>query len=89
MQTARRSSIVRRSVVTASNLRLHHRGFALRLEQAQDGSDRYSFSIESRGYTLHTSASDFRTAQSAERAARVFVDDALGGYERATRALDA
>ena len=55
----------------------------------QDGSDRYSFSIESRGYTLHTSPADYRTAQSAERAARVFVDDALGGYERATRALDA
>lgn len=89
MHTARRSHIVRRSVVTVSKLQLHHRGFALRLEQTKDGSDTYSFSIESRGYTLHTSAPDYRTAQSAERAARVFIDDALDGYERATRAFDA
>ena len=82
-------SSVRRSIVSASRLQLHHRGFALRIEQAQNGADGYAFAIAHRGLTLHTSGADFRTPQSAERAARVFVDDALGGFEHATQALQA
>ena len=82
-------SVVHRTIVSVPRLELYHRGFALRIEQAQDGSDGYAFAIENRGLVLHTSAADYRTPQSAERAARVFIDDALGGYEHATRSFDA
>ena len=88
MATAR-YPVSRRTIVSVPRLELFHRGFALRIEQVQDGSDGYAFRIESRGLALHTSGADYRTPQSAERAARLFVDDALGGFEHATRALHA
>ena len=78
---------VRRTFVSASRLQLRHRGFDLEVTRSQDGSDSYAFSIRHDGLTLHASPSEFRTPQSAERAARVFIDDALGGFEYATRAL--
>lgn len=80
---------VRRSIVSAPRPTLYHQGFALRIDQAQDGSDGYAFAIQHRALTLYASPADFRTPQSAERAARVFVDDALGSYDVATSALEA
>ena len=84
-----RYPVSRRTVVSVPRIELYHRGFAIHVTKAQDGSDRFSFRIDSRGLDLHTSASEYLSAHGAERAARVFIDDALGGFDYATRALDA
>lgn len=57
-------------------LTLFHRGFAL---QIRFGDDAYGYVIDHAGLTLHAAA-DFRTAGAADRAARRFVDDALGAF---------
>lgn len=64
----------------------HHRGFSLAIRHA---AARFAFAIAQDGHALHTSRPDFATPQSAERAARQFVDDALGAFEVATQALEA
>ena len=75
-----------------------HRGFslAIRRSDASAGGTQaggrpagYAFTIAQNGYTLHTSRADFATAGSADRAARCFVDDALGAFDVATQALEA
>ena len=63
--------------MTPPHAPLCHRGFSLRLCQAGTG---FSVAIEHLGLTLHTE-SGHRSAFSAERAARQFVDDALGVFE--------
>lgn len=78
-----------RTIVTVPRLVLRHRGFDLTVERANDGSDGYGFAISHRGLTLHASPAEFRTPQSAERSGRVFIDDALSGFDYATRATDA
>ncbi|PAP76584.1 hypothetical protein [Rubrivirga marina] len=63
-----------------------HRGFQLRL-RAEAGT--FAFEIRDRDLTLHTSAPDFRSPHAAERAARRFVDDALGAFAAASNAYAA
>lgn len=72
--------------VTPERALLFHRGFELRL-RASDGT--FAFEIGHHDLTLHASTPDFGTPHAAERAARLFVDDALGAYDAATRALAA
>lgn len=66
----------------------HHRGFSLDIRRASSGAG-FSFAIAQDGFPLHTSRADFGTAGSADRAARQFIDDALGAFEHATQALAA
>ena len=63
-----------------------HRGFELRLRTA---ADTFAFEIGHLDLTLHTSTADYRTPHAAERAARCFVDDALGAFDAASQALAA
>ncbi len=63
----------------------HHRGFALEIRRAGAG---FAFAVLQDGFPLHASRSDFRTAGSADRAARQFVDDALFSFDFATQALE-
>lgn len=67
---------------------LRHRGFELMVRREAGGSP-LSFRVSHRGLPLHTSRPDFRTAVSAERAARQFVDDALGAFDAASSTLAA
>ncbi len=64
----------------------HHRGFALEIRRASAG---FAFAVLQDGFPLHVSRADFRTAGSADRAARQFIDDALVSFEFATQALEA
>ena len=68
-----------------------HRGFSLAIRPSAAGAARagFSFTIAQGGHPLHTSRADFGTAGSADRAARRFVDDALGAFDLATQALEA
>ena len=67
-----------------------HRGFVYALHRsAGDGEMRFAFSIAHLGLELHASRATFRSAASADRAARQFVDDALGAFAHAERALAA
>jgi hypothetical protein len=68
-------------------LTAYHRGFALALiEQAgRPGAGSYGFEIRHHGLPLHTSSATFGSAASAERAARRFIDDALGAFDHAYR----
>jgi hypothetical protein len=72
--------------VSPSCVALAHRGFQLRL-RAEAGT--FAFEVRDRDLTLHTSAPDFRTPHAAERAARRFVDDALGAFAAASKVLAA
>lgn len=63
--------------VTSDRIPLCHRGFGLRPRHA--GAE-FAVAIEHLGLTLHTEAGH-RSAFSAERAARQFVDDALGVFD--------
>ena len=65
--------------VTSDRPTLTHRGFRLRLRAAAAG---FAVAIEHAGLTLHTE-SGHRSAFGAERAARRFVDDALGVFDSA------
>ena len=64
----------------------HHRGFSLEIHRGVAG---YAFAILQGQHTLHASRADFGTPGSADRAARRFVDDALGAFELATQAIAA
>ena len=64
----------------------YHRGVSIEICRT---AGRYAFVIAQDGHALHTCRPDFATPQSAERAARQFVDDALGAFEVATQALEA
>lgn len=64
----------------------HHRGFELDIQGSAAG---FAFAITHAGLTLHASAPSYRTATSADRAARQFVDDALGAFSYSTQALAA
>lgn len=66
-------------------LTVFHRGFALQIRYAEDA---FGYVIEHAGLPLHHSA-DFQSAGAADRAARRFIDDALGSYEHATEAMTA
>lgn len=68
-----------------------HRGFVYALHRVETEGDeaRFAFSIAHRGLRLHTSPADFRSPSAADRAARQFVDDALGAFEHASHALAA
>ena len=63
--------------VTSDRAPLSHRGFHLRPHPAGAG---FAVVIEHLGLALHTE-SGHRSAFSAERAARQFVDDALGVFD--------
>lgn len=69
-----------------SPLTVFHRGFEL---QIRHSATAFGFAIEHAGLALHRSVADFRTAGAADRAARRFIDDALGSFEVATEALAA
>ena len=75
----------------ASPLTSAHRGFVYALHRSATGASatRFAFSIAHRGLRLHTSSPEFGTPAAADRAARRFVDDALGAYEHAAHALAA
>ena len=73
-------------LVSPSRAAFAHRGFQLRL-RAEAGT--FAFDIRDHDLTLHTSAPDFRSAHAAERAARRFVDDALGAFSAAAKTLTA
>lgn len=73
-----------RSVTT--DRALSHRGFQLHL-RARAGAG-FAVAIEHAGLTLHTEAGH-RSAFGAERAARQFVDDALGVFDVAASDLAA
>ena len=64
----------------------YHRGFSLEIRRAPSG---YAFSVRQGEHALHTSRAAFGTPGSADRAARQFVDDALGAFDFATQALEA
>lgn len=74
-----------------SSLTSAHRGFIYALHRMEADTDevRFAFSIAHRGLRLHTSSADFRSPSAADRAARQFVNDALGAYDHATHALAA
>ena len=60
---------------------LRHRGFELAvLDGGRGGASQFGFAISHRGLQLHASTPEFRSAVSADRAARRFVDDALGVF---------
>ena len=59
--------------------RLSHRCFRLTLLARPDGA-RFAFRVGAGGHTLHTSRASYRSAPSAERAARRFVDEALQAW---------
>ena len=64
-----------------------HRGFDLRLCVGVGGQ--FGFGVSHVGLALHASEAAYSSPASAERAARRFVDDALGAYDAASRALAA
>ena len=72
--------------MTPSRAVFVHRGFELRLRAADET---FAFEVGDHELTLHTSASAFRSPHAAERAGRRFVDDALGAFASASRALAA
>ena len=58
---------------------LRHRGFEFAVRPSDD-PERFAFAVLHRGLQLHASTPEFRSAISADRAARQFVDDALGVF---------
>ena len=73
------------SAPMSAPLTLSHRGFAL---QIRFGDDAYGYVIDHAGLTLHAAA-DFRSAGAADRAARCFIDDALGAFAHAEAEMTA
>lgn len=68
--------------------RLRHRGFELALRR-EGGGGAFAFHVSHVGLRLYSSPPGFGTATAAERAARRFVDDALGAYGQAARSFAA
>ena len=77
--------------VSASPLTVYHRGFAVSLRRMHGrfGVGSFGYVIRHRGLELHASDGAYGSAASAARAARVFVDDALGAFDLARVHLDA
>ena len=73
------------STPMSAPLTLSHRGFAL---QIRFEGEAYGYAIEHAGLPLHAAA-DFRSAGAADRAARRFIDDALGAFAHAEAELAA
>lgn len=69
-----------------TRLAFHHRGFALDIQRSNAG---FAFAISHDGLTLHASEHDYRTATSADRAARQFIDDALDVFTHSTQSVAA
>lgn len=65
---------------------LRHRGFELTIRQLPSAGT-FAFVVSHLGLALHTSAAEFRSALSADRAARRFVDDALRVFDDSTAAF--
>jgi len=74
-----------------SDLALFHRGFklAVRATPGRFGDRSFGFTIRHHGDVLHQSEGAYGSAEAADRAARRFIDDALGAFDRATHQLDA
>lgn len=64
-------------------LTTQHRGFSLtiRTMSGRFGPESFGYTILHRGHILHESGGDFGTAESADRAARRLIDDAIGIYD--------
>lgn len=77
--------------VQASALALRHRGFALAIgtTPGRFGAHSFRYTIRHHGDILHQSDGAYGSAESADRAARLFIDDALGAFDAATHSLDA
>lgn len=58
---------------------LRHRGFDVVVQSGPQGAH-FAFAVSHRGLQLHASTPEFRSAVSADRAARRFVDDALSVF---------
>ena len=69
-----------------TRLAFRHRGFALDIQNSVAG---FVFAISHDGLELHASTTSYRTATSADRAARQFIDDALDVFSHSTQALAA
>lgn len=69
-----------------SPLTVFHCGFAV---QICHSATAFGFVVEHAGLALHRSAADYATAGAADRAARRFIDDALGSFSVATEAMAA
>ena len=67
---------------------LRHRGFELSIRRVP-GAEKFAFAITHLGLALHSSRAEFRTALSADRAARRFVDDALCVFDASPAAFAA
>lgn len=65
---------------------LRHRGFELSIRR-MSGGDAFGFVVSHLGLDLHASDGAFRSATSADRAARCYVDHALGVYDLPGAAL--
>lgn len=73
----------------ARGLTLHHKGFDILIRQASRTGERpYGYTIRHQGLDLHRIDGTFGAAASADRAARQFIDDALGAYGFAQDAFD-
>jgi hypothetical protein len=70
---------------------LSHRGFSLTIRRAagMDGDGVFAYTVVHQGLPLHRSRADYRSATAADRAARRFIDDALGAFEAATSRIAA
>lgn len=79
------------AAVSASPLTVYHRGFAvwLRRMHGRFGAGSFGYVIRHRGLVLHASGGAYGSAASAARAARRFVDDALGAFDLAHVPFDA
>ena len=71
-------SNARRPALMPARPALRHRGFELAVRPATGSG--FAFAVLHRGLQLHASTPAFRSAVSADRAARRFVDDALGVF---------
>jgi hypothetical protein len=85
------SPFVPASGIAIPPLTVYHCGFAVALVQqaGRYGARSFAFEIRHQGLLLHASPGAYASASSAERAARVFVDDAVGAFEHAHAEADA
>ncbi len=70
---------------------LSHRGFNLNICRSMglDGDGVFAYTVAHHDLALHRSRADFRSAGAADRAARRFIDDALGAFDHAATSLAA
>lgn len=73
----------------ARGLMLYHKGFDILIRHSTGRRTRpYGYTIRHQGLDLHCADGAFGSACSADRAARQFIDDALGAYDLALGAFD-